>query len=142
MKDIQKGVTALDCEPTIERETVATALVDGSIDNFATDSANYLSAVSSVYSIIAYFWIIGRNLLGPVVGNFAMQLAIQKVVYTYDLVVFILEFTNTHCGALLFSISFRRRQPASDGLLHTVSPLQRALFGIKSLNYFSTLCNT
>ena len=39
MKDIQKGVTALDCEPIIERETVATALVDGNfLYNFATDS--------------------------------------------------------------------------------------------------------
>ena len=31
VRDIQKGVTAVDCEPAIERETVATALVDGEL---------------------------------------------------------------------------------------------------------------
>lgn len=30
VRDIQKGVTVVDGEPVIERETVATALVDGS----------------------------------------------------------------------------------------------------------------
>ncbi|XP_019912127.1 uncharacterized oxidoreductase YjmC isoform X2 [Esox lucius] len=48
VKDIQHGVCAKDGEPAVEKETVATALVDG------------------------------KNLLGPVVGNFCMDLAIRK----------------------------------------------------------------
>ncbi|KAL0967871.1 hypothetical protein UPYG_G00258730 [Umbra pygmaea] len=48
IKDIQLGACAKDGEPVVEKETVATALVDG------------------------------RNLLGPVVGNFCMDLAIRK----------------------------------------------------------------
>merc|ERR1739838_511977 len=48
VKDIKSGICAKDGEPVIEKETVATALVDG------------------------------RNLLGPVVGNFCMELAIRK----------------------------------------------------------------
>ncbi|KAM3870157.1 putative oxidoreductase YjmC [Diretmus argenteus] len=48
VKDIQTGICAKDGEPVVEKETVATALVDG------------------------------RNLLGPVVGNFCMNLAIKK----------------------------------------------------------------
>ncbi|XP_070561658.1 uncharacterized oxidoreductase YjmC-like isoform X1 [Ptychodera flava] len=46
--DIQKGTTLSDKEPVIVKETVATGYVDGS------------------------------NLLGPVVGKFCMQLAIEK----------------------------------------------------------------
>ena len=48
MNDIQNGVASVLGEPKVLRETVATALVDG------------------------------QNLLGPVVGNMCMQLAIQK----------------------------------------------------------------
>lgn len=48
VKDIKTGICAKDGEPVVEKETAATALVDG------------------------------RNLLGPVVGNFCMKLAIQK----------------------------------------------------------------
>ncbi|XP_066557161.1 uncharacterized oxidoreductase YjmC isoform X2 [Amia ocellicauda] len=48
VKDIQTGICSKDGEPIIEKETVATALVNG------------------------------NNLLGPVVGNFCMELAIQK----------------------------------------------------------------
>lgn len=48
VKDIQSGICAKDGEPVIEKESVATALVDG------------------------------KNLLGPVVGNFCMNLAIKK----------------------------------------------------------------
>ncbi|XP_056137622.1 (2R)-3-sulfolactate dehydrogenase (NADP(+))-like [Lampris incognitus] len=48
VKDIQMGICAKDGEPVVEKETVATALVDG------------------------------KNLLGPVVGNFCMDLAIKK----------------------------------------------------------------
>ncbi|XP_023698049.1 uncharacterized oxidoreductase YjmC-like isoform X1 [Paramormyrops kingsleyae] len=48
VKDIQTGICAKEGTPTIDKETVATALVNG------------------------------RNLLGPVVGNFCMDLAIQK----------------------------------------------------------------
>lgn len=48
VKDIQSGICAKEGTPTIDKETVATALVNG------------------------------RNLLGPVVGNFCMDLAIQK----------------------------------------------------------------
>lgn len=42
------GICAKDGEPVLEKETAATALVDG------------------------------KNLLGPVVGNFCMNLAIKK----------------------------------------------------------------
>ncbi len=48
VKDIQTGICAKDGEPVVEKETAATALVDG------------------------------KNLLGPVVGNFCMNLAIKK----------------------------------------------------------------
>ncbi|XP_058501351.1 uncharacterized oxidoreductase YjmC-like [Solea solea] len=48
VKDIQMGICAKDGEPEVEKESVATALVDG------------------------------KNLLGPVVGNFCMNLAIKK----------------------------------------------------------------
>jgi len=48
VKDIQTEICAVDGEPVVEKESVATALVDG------------------------------KNLLGPVVGNFCMNLAIAK----------------------------------------------------------------
>lgn len=48
VKDIESGICAKDGEPVVEKESPATALIDG------------------------------RNLLGPVVGNFCMNLAIQK----------------------------------------------------------------
>lgn len=48
IKDIESGICAKDGEPVVERESAATALVNG------------------------------RNLLGPVVGNFCMDLAIKK----------------------------------------------------------------
>ncbi|XP_046890192.1 uncharacterized oxidoreductase YjmC-like isoform X2 [Hypomesus transpacificus] len=48
VKDVQTGICAKEGEPVVEKETVATALVNGS------------------------------NLLGPVVGNFCMDLAIKK----------------------------------------------------------------
>uniref|UniRef100_A0A3Q1G7L5 Uncharacterized oxidoreductase YjmC-like n=1 Tax=Acanthochromis polyacanthus TaxID=80966 RepID=A0A3Q1G7L5_9TELE len=48
VKDIQSGICAKDGEPVVKKETAATALVDG------------------------------KNLLGPVVGNFCMNLAIKK----------------------------------------------------------------
>lgn len=48
VKDIQSGICAKDGEPVVEKESAATALVDG------------------------------KNLLGPVVGNFCMDLAIRK----------------------------------------------------------------
>lgn len=48
VKDIQTGICAKDGEPAVEKESAATALVDG------------------------------KNLLGPVVGNFCMNLAIKK----------------------------------------------------------------
>lgn len=48
VKDIKTGICNKDGEPVVEKESAATALVDG------------------------------RNLLGPVVGNFCMKLAIQK----------------------------------------------------------------
>ncbi|XP_022611788.1 uncharacterized protein LOC111229649 [Seriola dumerili] len=48
VKDIQTGICAKDGEPVVEKESAATALVDG------------------------------KNLLGPVVGNFCMNLAIKK----------------------------------------------------------------
>lgn len=48
VKDIQTGICAKDGEPVVEKESSATALVDG------------------------------KNLLGPVVGNFCMNLAIKK----------------------------------------------------------------
>ncbi|XP_041965033.1 uncharacterized oxidoreductase YjmC-like [Alosa sapidissima] len=48
VKEVKAGICAKDGEPVIERETVATSLVDG------------------------------RNLLGPVVGNFCMSLALRK----------------------------------------------------------------
>ena len=46
--DISSGTTTYDSEPKIVKETAATAYVDG------------------------------QNLLGPVVGNFSMQKAIEK----------------------------------------------------------------
>lgn len=48
VKDIQTGICAKDGEPVVEKESAGTALVDG------------------------------KNLLGPVVGNFCMNLAIKK----------------------------------------------------------------
>lgn len=48
VKDIKSGICAKDGEPVVEKESAATALVDG------------------------------KNLLGPVVGNFCMKMAIQK----------------------------------------------------------------
>ncbi|XP_041132712.1 uncharacterized oxidoreductase YjmC-like isoform X2 [Polyodon spathula] len=48
VKDIQTGICSKDGEPAIEKESVATALVNG------------------------------ENVLGPVVGNFCMDLAIKK----------------------------------------------------------------
>ncbi|XP_077986703.1 putative oxidoreductase YjmC [Glandiceps talaboti] len=48
VNDFQKGATVYDAEPTIVKETAATALVDG------------------------------KNLLGPVIGKFCMELAIKK----------------------------------------------------------------
>ncbi|XP_064168141.1 uncharacterized oxidoreductase YjmC-like [Anguilla rostrata] len=48
VKDIQTGICEKDGEPTIDKESAATALVNG------------------------------NNLLGPVVGNFCMDLAIRK----------------------------------------------------------------
>uniref|UniRef100_A0A3Q0SEA3 Malate dehydrogenase n=1 Tax=Amphilophus citrinellus TaxID=61819 RepID=A0A3Q0SEA3_AMPCI len=48
VKDVQTGICAKDGEPVVEKESAATALVDG------------------------------QNLLGPVVGNFCMNLAIKK----------------------------------------------------------------
>ena len=48
VNDVRSGLTACDLEPVIITERAATANVDG------------------------------RNLLGPVVGNFAMQVAIRK----------------------------------------------------------------
>uniref|UniRef100_UPI0037E730D6 uncharacterized oxidoreductase YjmC-like n=1 Tax=Semicossyphus pulcher TaxID=241346 RepID=UPI0037E730D6 len=48
VKDIQTGICAKDGEPVLEKESAATALVDG------------------------------KNLLGPVVGNFCMNLAMKK----------------------------------------------------------------
>lgn len=48
VKDIESGICAKDGEPVVEKESAATALVDG------------------------------KNLLGPVVGNFCMELAIKK----------------------------------------------------------------
>lgn len=48
VKDVRMGICAKDGEPVLEKETAATALVDG------------------------------KNLLGPVVGNFCMNLAIKK----------------------------------------------------------------
>ena len=52
LHDIQTGITVSDTEPTILRESASTAHVDG------------------------------NNLLGPVVGNFSMDLAIHKAVET------------------------------------------------------------
>lgn len=48
VRDVQTGMTACDVEPSIIKETIATALVDG------------------------------NNVLGPVVGRFCMDLAIRK----------------------------------------------------------------
>lgn len=48
VKDIESGICAKEGEPVVEKESAATALVDG------------------------------KNLLGPVVGNFCMDLAIKK----------------------------------------------------------------
>ena len=46
--DIESGITVSNTEPTVVRETAATAYVDG------------------------------RNVLGPVVGNFCMDVALKK----------------------------------------------------------------
>ncbi|XP_028307556.1 uncharacterized protein LOC114466187 [Gouania willdenowi] len=48
VKDIKSGICAKDGEPVVEKESASTALVDG------------------------------KNLLGPVVGNFCMSLAMKK----------------------------------------------------------------
>lgn len=48
VKDIKTGICAKDGEPEVEKESAATAFVNG------------------------------KNLLGPVVGNFCMNLAIKK----------------------------------------------------------------
>ncbi|CAL8359118.1 unnamed protein product [Lota lota] len=48
VKDVESGICSKEGEPVVEKETAATALVDG------------------------------RNLLGPVVGNFCMDLALKK----------------------------------------------------------------
>lgn len=48
MKDIESGITVSDVEPKIVKETVATAYVNG------------------------------NNVLGPVVGNFCMDVALKK----------------------------------------------------------------
>ncbi len=48
VQDIQTGIVSVSEEPTLLRETVSTALVDG------------------------------RNTLGPVVGNFCMDIAVRK----------------------------------------------------------------
>uniref|UniRef100_H3CSR4 Malate dehydrogenase n=2 Tax=Tetraodon nigroviridis TaxID=99883 RepID=H3CSR4_TETNG len=48
VKDIQSGICAKEGEPVVEKQSAATALVDG------------------------------KNLLGPVVGNFCMDLAVKK----------------------------------------------------------------
>lgn len=48
VKEIKAGICAKDGEPVILKETAATGLVDG------------------------------KNLLGPVVGNFCMDLALRK----------------------------------------------------------------
>lgn len=48
VRDIETGITVSDKEPVIAKETAATALVNG------------------------------NNVLGPVVGDFAMSLAIKK----------------------------------------------------------------
>lgn len=48
VKDIKSGICAKNGEPVVVKQTAATALVDG------------------------------KNLLGPVVGNFCMNLAIKK----------------------------------------------------------------
>ena len=48
VNDIKLGVTVTDAEPKILKESASTA------------------------------WVDGMNVLGPVVGNFCMQLAIQK----------------------------------------------------------------
>ena len=48
VKDIESGICSKEGEPVVEKETAATALVDG------------------------------RNLLGPVVGNYCMDLALKK----------------------------------------------------------------
>ena len=50
--DIKSGITVSDREPSITKETAATALVDGA------------------------------NVLGPVVGNFSMKTAISKAQQT------------------------------------------------------------
>lgn len=48
MKDIESGITVSNVEPAILKETAATAHVDG------------------------------KNVLGPVVGNFSMAIALKK----------------------------------------------------------------
>lgn len=48
VKDIESGICAKEGEPVVQKESAATALVDG------------------------------KNLLGPVVGNFCMDMAIKK----------------------------------------------------------------
>ncbi|TGZ73286.1 hypothetical protein CRM22_001608 [Opisthorchis felineus] len=64
--DVEKGVCSKEGEPVIEKETVSTALVNG------------------------------RNLLGPVVGNFCMKLAIEKAKKTG--VAWITAYGSNHFG--------------------------------------------
>ncbi|CAH8495641.1 unnamed protein product [Schistosoma rodhaini] len=66
VQDIQKGVCSTDLEPTIVKETVSTALVDG------------------------------KNVLGPVVGNFSMETAIKKANETG--IAFVTSFGSNHFG--------------------------------------------
>ncbi|VDO97052.1 unnamed protein product [Schistosoma curassoni] len=66
VQDIQKGVCSTDLEPIIVKETVSTALVDG------------------------------KNVLGPVVGNFAMETAIKKADKTG--IAFVAAFGSNHFG--------------------------------------------
>ena len=47
VKDLQSGITSVEGEPKLEKETSATAMVDG------------------------------KNLMGPVVGKYCMNLAIK-----------------------------------------------------------------
>nr|CAH8869752.1 unnamed protein product [Trichobilharzia regenti] len=66
VRDIQKGVCETRAEPKIVKESASTALVDG------------------------------KNVLGPVVGNFAMNTAIQKAKKTG--VSFVAAFGSNHSG--------------------------------------------
>lgn len=72
LKDIQTGVCAVEGEPTVEKESPATALVDG------------------------------NNLLGPVVGNFCMNLAIRKAKEVG------IGWVVAHGGSHIFSDFYRR----------------------------------